>query len=766
MNQTEARKKYKDKISINVWYDYRRPDYYQYINNNDPDLQVFKIRLPQPPDWGLIDGFGLPAFDQVFKHEQIPERLKILESDIRRKRLRDRSRKESRFLFERFVNEDVWFELENNSKDFQYEISWIKRMWYYREFGKWIFINGKITYLPNWFWFFLNWFPLEGVKEHDGRPSYRDRDRQWFIAQQYAATTTEAPVYDRSGEIILLADGTPKMQNMGARTVFGTNVLKHRRAGDTSKALSIILNTASSFYEHYNGIQGNKESTAEGIYKEKLLFAFKKMPFFFLPDMPNFNHASELVFRSPEFRGGLNSKIDYATTALRHFYDGKKLTYIFSDEVGKTIGESVDRRHEVLKRCIAPGVKIQGFMMNASTVDEMELTSAKEFEKLSRASHFDNRMPNGQTQSGLLNLYWPSYTSYEGFIDRFGMPIINEPTKDQVPYMGRIVRNEKGRIMGCREYLEHIEDNLRKSGDLMRLTEFQRQNPKSWKECWANVGKNFFFNTNILRARISYLSTLRDVKIVRGDFVWTAGFGSNVEFIENEATGKFIKSMDIEPARRSQWIWNGAFKRPVYNDIFISSADPFRLEKTEGYRMSDGSGATLYMHDPNIDTENIDIRDYKTNRFVCTYLNRPPTKDEYCEDMLKCCIYWGSLMFAENNIDIINDYFLRKGYKGYLLYNIDPESGRKKQNAGFSTSGPTIKKKLFNLVSDWINLHGHRCDHPEILDEMLEIEGPDDMTNHDLFVAVAGCLLGQESRYVGYMRELSSQKLNVKEWWT
>lgn len=764
MNKREAQQKYNDRISLKLWWDYHSPETYLYLNEKDPNLQKFKIKLPQAPDWQFIEGFGLPAYDQVFTYEHIPDRLVILEENIRRKCLINRRRAESKFSFEKNVIDSLWGELENNTNDFHYEINWIKRMWYYRTYGKFYFINGKITYIDPWHWFYLNFWPLEGVLENNGLPEYRDRDRKWFHAQRYAYTTTETPYYTSNGELELNLDDTPKMRNVGSRTVFGTNCLKGRRVGDTSKALSILLNEASCNFELYNGIQGNKESTAEGIFKEKLIFAFRKMPFFFIPEMPNLNHATELVFSSPEFRGGLNSKIDFATTAKRHYYDSKKLSFIFIDEVGKTENESVDMRHEVLKRCISPGITIQGFMMNASTVDSMELSSAREFEKLSQASHFEQRMPNGQTKSGLINIYFPIYESTEGFIGRFGEPIIDTPTKEQIPYLGTIVRNDKGKIMGCKEYLETTELEYLDSGDMMRLCTFQRQNPKSWKDCWANVGKNFFFNTNILRGRRAELATRREDNIITGDFVWKNGFGSEVEFVENE-NGKFKKSMEISKSRRSKSIWDGITKRPTYKDIFIASSDAFRLEKTDGYRMSKGSGAVLYLHDPNIDSINKDVRDYETNKFVCTYLYRPSTREEFCEHMLLMCIYFGALMYAENNIDIVNDYFIRKGYGGYLLYNFDPVSGKRKNNAGFNTSGGNIKQKLFNLVSDFINLHAHRCNHIEIIDELLAIEGPDKMTDYDLFVSVAGCLLGQENNYVDFVKQFSNKKIDVKGFW-
>jgi len=764
MRKQEAKSEYYRKVDPDVWFNYRNADKYAYINVDDPDLQKFRIALPPAPDWALIDGFGLPAEKQKFTYEHYPERLKILEKNLRHEATMSR-KGESKFVYERNIYDGLWKTLETREKEYKYEIDWIRRQWYHREKGKWYFINGKPTYLDGWHFTYLNYFHLEKVYENKGLPEYRDRDRKWFHAQRYAYTTTLAPDFDNDGQLILLQDGTPKMKDMGARTVFGTNNLKGRRVGDTSKSQCIILCEGSSNAEYYNGIQGNKETTAAGIYKEKLIFAFRKIPFFFRPQMANFNYASELSFTSPDFIGGLNSKIDYATTAKRHFYDSKKLVIIHCDEIGKTECESVDRRHEVLKRCISPGAVIDGMIIGTSTCDLLEASAAKEFQKLTKASHFERRGLSGQTQSGLINIYFSVEESVEGFINDKGAPIIERPKLSEVPYMARIVRNAKGYIMGSREYLEQKEEELRESGDIMRLTEFQRQNPRKFRDVFANAARNVFFNTDILKARLSYLHfSVEDIVRV-GDICWTAGFGSKVEFVDNPKTGRFKISMLPAQEFRSLTVDDSGIKRPLYKDIFIASGDTFKVEKTEGYRMSDGAGAVLYKHDPTIDSQDVSIRDYQTNRFVCTYVFRPPTKEEYAEDMLKMCILYGALMFPENNIDVISDFFIRKGYRGYLMYSVDPVSGKMKNNPGWATVGPTIKQKLFNVCSDFINLHGMRCDHPEILEEFLEIESPEAMKDHDLFVAVAGCLLAQESSYIDYVHTINTQSVDVTGWW-
>lgn len=763
MNKFEARDKYARRFPSEVWAGYKNADKFVYVNVDDPDLQKFRISLPPPPDWALIEGFGLPAEDQMFVYERYPDRLKMLERNIRQDAMMSR-KNESKFIFERNIYDEIWKVLETNEEEYKFEINWIRKQWFHRERGKWYFIHGKPTYISGHNWFFLNYFPLEKVYENEGKPKYRDRDRKWFHAQYYAMTTTLAPEYDKDGDIILLSDGTPQMRDMGARTIFGTNSLKGRRVGDTSKAQSIIYYEASSNMEVYNGIQGNKETTASGIYKDKLIFAFKRMPFFFRPQLSNFNLATELNFTSPDFIGGLNSKVDYATTAKRHFYDSKKLTIIHVDEVGKVDLESVDRRHEVLKRCIAPGATIDGLIICTSTVDDMEMTSAKEFQKLTKASHFEQRGADGQTKSGLINLFFPVHSSFEGFIDQYGMGISESPKNYQIPFMGRIVRNKNGKILGCREFLEQKEQEFRDSGDIMRLTEFQRMTPRRFRDCFANAARNIFFNTEILKARLSFLHFSAEDKIRVGDFVWTSGFGSKVEFVDNEREGRFKVSMLLEKEHRSVMVNEGGIFRPMYKDIFVCSGDTFKVEKTEGYRMSKGSGAVLYMHDPNIDTHDKPVREYSTNRFVCTYLFKPDSREEYAEDMLKMAIFYNALMFPENNIDVISDYFIRKGFRGYLMYAVDPVSGKRKNNPGWTTVG-AMKTKLFNLASDFINLHGMRCDHPEILEEFMEIEGPDAMKDHDLFVAVTGCLLAQESQYVDYVHELGSATVDISGWY-
>jgi len=184
----------------------------------------------------------------------------------------------------------------------------------------------------------------------------------------------------------------------------------------------------------------------------------------------------------------------------------------------------------------------------------------------------------------------------------------------------------------------------------------------------------------------------------------------------------------------------------------VSSSDAFRLEKTQGSKMSDGGGVVRMKRDPLIDPDDKDIKQWTSCRPIAVYCNRPSI-DDYCEDMLKQDVYYGSMQYPENNVNHVAKYYEDNGYGGYLLYDYDIKTGRLKANAGFH-SGGALKQKLFNLVGAEIEKHGMRNRHIHITDECIEIKGLDDMTNFDLFTAHGGTLLAEESQHAEFLQHM------------
>ena len=61
----------------------------------------------------------------------------------------------------------------------------------------------------------------------------------------------------------------------------------------------------------------------------------------------------------------------------------------------------------------------------------------------------------------------------------------------------------------------------------------------------------------------------------------------------------------------------------------------------------------------------------KTADFVCEYINRPPTVEEYCEDMLMMSIFYSVEMYPEFNIDHVKRHLRHVGIRLFETRNED-----------------------------------------------------------------------------------------------
>jgi len=761
MQLSEAIIKYDSHLREDVKLSYKEPDKYIYVNEKDEDLQKWRVEMPECPDWARLVNFGKHARDQVFVYEEIPNRLLSLKDEVEREVKRTKLSRDTDMSMQRRVHQELWEALRKQRLDYKQEINWIRSQWYYRLYGKWMMIHGKPVFIDGWQWFFLNYWPLEGTGK---LPEYRTRDMKWFHAQRYAHNCTETVDYDevinKNGKLklklVFLEDGTLRMKNVGYRTMFGTNNLKGRRVGETSKTCSINYCIGTEGKDRICGIQGNSESTGSDIYEEKLVYSYNRMPFFFVPEFPNLYTTSGLSFTGYNGRSGLNSKIGYATTARKEYYDQRRLDFYHGDEIGKTKLENILDRHGVVKRCCTEGAIIKGLMIYTSTAEDMEAESGQLFEQLSDDSMFEERLANGQTKSGLANVYFPIHEGYFGFIDKWGDAITGEVREDQVPYMTVVKRNKEGVIMGAEEYLESIEKDLADRGALRELAQHQRQNPKRFRECFALAMAGNNFNTTILNARINELKFQRDKKVIQGNYKWEGeAFKSKIIFVE-DADGRWEVSKQLPIPQTNQTIvYDGVNRMPRFDSGFIISADAYRFDETDGYRESKGSIAVYEMYNETIDGEKNDARDNKSERFVATYLYREKTKELFAEEVLKAALYWNGLVYPEINVAIVQEFFFRYDYRGYLHFDVD-EFGIKKKNSGFNTAGPVIKQRMFTYVDTWINLHAHKSEHRGMLEECLLIRGPKSTKDFDLFIAMAGCLLGASSKYTEFIRKFGS----------
>ncbi len=695
---------------------------------------------PEPKDFPPIEkmaNYGLPACEQYFKREVYPDKLLQLESKIRK---RPSKSKETHIKRELDTINLFYEALETERDKYRKEIDWIERQWYYRLFGYWVMINGKPTYLVGTHWWYLNYWYLDTVL-----PEYRDRDRRWFMAARFAFldTTTFKNIDPKTRKPIPDEKGNYDMIDLGRRVCYGTNNPKSRRVGDTSKSECDACEEIIRRKEGRHGIQGKDDKNAETVFSNHFVKPFRKLPIIWKPMFNALDPKKELAFVSDDIQVRMDTKVDFATTADRSHYDGEKLIRYHRDEPGKCKYEDINKAHKVVRECLSLGDEIIGFTQYTTTVDEMNQRGGTNYLKLSKGSHYQLRDKNGRTRTGLYNIFFPARDGLQGFVGPYGESVIDTPTNEQALFIKKSI--------GAREFLANKREAMKLEGDIESLNEEKRLFPEKFRECFTPPAKNVFFRMDILEERIGQLR-FGDPLVRRGDLIWSNGKFTTVEWRDNEEDGRFYLSYMPPDGQTNMFFVRDEQKFPISHTPRVVGIDAFRLEKTEGSRMSNGGIAVFWGRDLGVDPLDKDIREWESNRFILTYSHRPETTDEFAEDALKVCIWLNAMAYPENNIDLIEKKFSEWGYGGYLLYDVDFKTGKMKKNAGWYSTIST-KQDLFNLHRDHIKDHGLRERHEDYLTECMAIPSIDKMTDYDLFTACGGALRGINSQQLDWVMQ-------------
>ncbi len=698
-------------IKKSILEEYRDGDEYIDFNEDDLDLDTIRVELPKTPDWDKIDGFGLPAKEQKFTRQEVPYKLIALQ---------ETQDDDGEFL----TQDEIWAKIDEDVEYYAEEIKWIKLQWKRVLNGYWFFNNGKATYIDGWNYFYLNFYNLD-----HGLPEYRDRDRRFFIFARFCYNDPNC---------------------------YGFVYPKHRREGATYKTSCIHYLIISLLNNARGGIQSMTDTSAKDVFSKHIIDPWRKMPFIFRPNHNGGDDPKTLLsFRASSSRGKkgikaksgktLDSEISFRSSG-ETAYDGTKLYFYHHEEIGKLVEGNVVERWNIAKLTLSTGAgrRIHGFTIQTSTVGEMEAGGGENFRELCDNSMYGKRNDNGQTASGLYILFMPAYDGLEGFVDGYGMSIIDTPTTEQLEYTKENI--------GARQYIDNQIDFLSKKSDKTDLLAFQRQHPTTYRGCFRTNSKNPFFNIPLIEDR---LDQLRDDKsmIVKGDFIWTGQpHKSKVKFIESP-NGRFNISKLMGESESNKFFWNAEYEsyEPM-NLAFCAGADTFKSNKTKSKKKSDGAGAVFWGHDILIDNDDKPIENWVTNRFVCTYSNRLPTKEDYGDDMIMMCLYYGCPMFPETNVPFVTEHFEKMGYERFLVHW--SERGKYDTIAGKDTT-VKLKQRIFNEYRTYIQRHGMRERHSDLLEEIRDIKDIDDMTNYDLFAAGGFALIGN----LNYWQDVQKDKL-------
>jgi hypothetical protein len=756
---------------------YLPADEYVTYNDNDDDLTPIVLKLPEPPPLHTIDGYGLHPYNQKFTRHEVPKRLVYLEikaQEIVEKRANiNRANRATPYRKQK----EFWTLLEENKSDYTEEIKYIKKVHWHLNYGYWFFCKGKPTWISPWHYRYLNFGYIDDAS-NNYKPRYRDVDRRVYILGHYAYTAKETFAnLDEDGFPVKSEDGTYKMKNVGRRVYYGLGKPKRRREGQTAQSSSDLLWIA----ERHRGVKcvvgADTGNNAVELFKDHMVKIWNAQPLFLRPinDVSNIE-PSEISFTPPTGfaleRNFLDTKIVVASSAGEGVVDRLKTYGILFDEAGKVERADVYSRHKTSKLTAAQGPNIHGWMKYPSTVEEMT-DGGFEFQKLLDDSDFYKRNINGQTVSGLIRVFTPCWDGYDGYIDPWGYSVIETPTQEQLDYAtdGCEYANS---LMGAKEYWIKYYDNLLKSGDQSSYREELRKNPMRYADCWIGTSGDTGFDIVSVDRRLAQLRRKSETR--RCTFRW-----------EDKPWGKAVLEWDENgECEISDWemLKEGVNLRyqgdPVYSEShddyipswypgraqrFVIGVDPFDYKNrtqamgTENKsRQSDGAIAVKWLYDPSIE-ESESRRDWNSDRFVITYLNRPPSEQEFVEYVARIAVWVGGLVNVETNKTTLLREFIENGFGGYLWRGQD-EYGRPSKKYGTWT-GPGSKNLYFAKTKDFVKYRVHKEKHVNYLKQIKNIKGPEDLTNQDLFTAGALCHVAETSYYAREIEKIGDVDINV-----
>lgn len=690
------------------------------IFNDDPDLERIKVYLPKPPPLEFIDGYDMPTIHQKFKRVEIPQKLNELiksHSDI----------------------DELWTTLDKQRVKYKDEINWIKLQWYYRLNGYWFMCKGKPTYITGVNYFYLNYFKL-----NKGYPTYRDRDRKFFIFEEFSFNDTKTFKnlrYDEKGEQIPNRYGD-ELIDLGRRVCAGFLYPKHRREGATYKTQCTNLEIITRMINVISGIQSKSDDDAEEVFLTKTLKPFLALPFFFKPKQKGKTDTqSGLFFDAPVERvkggnlsieDGLGSSITFRSSD-EGAYDGWDLIFYHEDEIGKSPKIDVQNRHDVVMQCLAEknGLELKGWGIGTSTVEEMTTGGGETFFNLATDSNYYLRSEEGLTKSFYYNCFIPAT---EGFIiDEYGYSLIDK----------------------SKEFLENQANMHLKKGDVEKWAKHKRRYPIRYADCFIQTGGNIGFDQYILETRISELRFSKD-KAIYGDlYREDENIKTSKVRFRNNPNGRFCISRVLTENESNRYHFNGKNYIPD-RDIVNVGVDAFKFGQ-DG--ISDGGIIAKYRRDFDVDPVDKPISEWESDRIILSYRNRTDTTDEFCDDALKACQYFGGWCNPETNVAVILDYFERHGFKGFLKI-LKKANGDWQTRAGIHL-GETEKQEGFNLIRDSIRRRGAYEKHLDVLEEAKAIMTPKELTKFDELAAWSMALQGEKINYDDIFKKPQETK-NIK----
>jgi hypothetical protein len=395
---------------------------------------------------------------------------------------------------------------------------------------------------------------------------------------------------------------------------------------------------------------------------------------------------------------GLDTTIDWKNTG-DNSYDGEKLALLVHDESGKwERPDNILNNWRVTKTCLRLGAKVVGKCMMGSTSNALDKGGGN-FKKLYNDSDVTKRNRNGQTKSGLYSLFIPMEWNYEGFLDRYGKPVFNNPDHDVFGPDDELI--EYGIIDHWNNEVEGLK------GDSDALNEFYRQFPRTTEHAFRDEAKNSIFNLTKIYEQIDYNEGIgAQGNISRGNFQWVNGVKDTQVMFYPDPKGRFNISWVPPSHLQNRIIVKNGIKYPANEHMGAFGCDSYDISGTV-----DGKGSNGALHG----LTKFSMEDCPPNHMFLEYISRPPTAEIFFEDVLMALVFYGMPILAENNKPRLLYHLRRRGYRGYSMNRPDKIwnklSTSEKEIGGIPNSSEDIKQAHAAAIEMYIQQHvGHLQD--------------------------------------------------------
>jgi len=551
-------------------------------------------------------------------------------------------------------------------------VDYIEEEFNRREEGLWFMNKGVPTYMTGTHYMYLQWTKIDV-----GNPDFREANRIFYIFW-------EACKADKRS--------------------FGMCYLKIRRSGFSFMSSSEGVNQATITKDARIGILSKSGSDAKKMFTDKVVPISNNYPFFFKPIQDGMDKPkTELAYRVPaskitkknmytlsdEELEGLDTTIDWKNTG-DNSYDGEKLKLLLHDESGKwERPDNILNNWRVTKTCLRLGSKIIGKCMMGSTSNALD-KGGSNFKSLYEDSMPNKRNANGQTKSGLYCLFIPMEWNFEGYIDRYGMPVLKTPIKPVVGIDGEYIN------IGAIDYWQNEVDSLSQDADA--LNEFYRQFPRTESHAFRDESKQSLFNLTKIYQQIDYNDSLiMSHHVTRGSFQWENGIKDTKVIWTPNNNGRFLTTWLPGKHLQNRQVTERGIKKPGNEHMGSFGCDSYDIS---GVVVGKGSNGALH------GLTKFNMEEAPSNEFFLEYIARPQTAEIFFEEVLMACVFYGMPILCENNKPRLLYHFKNRGYRGYSLNRPDKTynklSKTERELGGIPNSSEDVKQSHASAIESYI----------------------------------------------------------------